>query len=86
MPDFRERFTTGSRVRVVPKVALETFKRAWRFHHPLTNQQIEFGGALAMVKEIVPYHGGDVLYVLDSVPGIWHEVCLTLAGYDDTPG
>jgi hypothetical protein len=23
------------------------------------------------------YHGGDVLYVLEGIPGVWHESCLT---------
>ena len=26
------------------------------------------------------YHGGDVLYVLENVPGTWHEDCLRRAG------
>ena len=26
------------------------------------------------------YHGGDALYELEGVPGVWHEVCLRKAG------
>jgi hypothetical protein len=22
------------------------------------------------------YHGGDVLYTLDDIPGTWHEACM----------
>jgi alkylation response protein AidB-like acyl-CoA dehydrogenase len=32
------------------------------------------------------YLGGDVLYVLDGVPGIWHEVCLLAPPSDDVAG
>jgi hypothetical protein len=26
--------------------------------------------------EVGFYHGGDVLYTLDGIPGLWHEQCL----------
>jgi hypothetical protein len=86
MSGYRERFPTGSRVRVALIGALETFRRAWRFHHPLTDQQIEYAGTVATVKDVGFYHGGDVLYVLDGVPGIWHEVCLLAPPSDDVAG
>jgi hypothetical protein len=28
------------------------------------------------VAAIGYYHGGDVLYTLNDIPGIWHEQCL----------
>jgi len=63
-------------VRVVPKPALEDFLRTWKLHHPLMPEQLEFGGRTAKVLKSGMYHGGDVLYELDGIPGIWHEQCL----------
>jgi hypothetical protein len=34
--------------------------------------QMRFG----RVKEVSFYHGGDQLYILENLPGIWHEQCL----------
>jgi hypothetical protein len=31
------------------------------------------------VDEVAFYHGGDVLYTLHAMPGLWHEVCLRAA-------
>jgi hypothetical protein len=52
------------------------FKRSWKYHHPLSEEQVRTGGALDRVKAVSFYHGGDVLYELEATPGIWHEVCL----------
>jgi len=76
MPPYHERFPVGSRVTVAPRERLEEFIRTWRFHHPLTAQQLSFAGRGATVREVSFYHGGDVLYTLDSVPGLWHEQCI----------
>lgn len=35
-----------------------------------------------MVEKVGFYHGGDPLYKLDGVPGVWHEECLE-AAYSD---
>jgi len=35
-----------------------------------------FAGSEAKVLTVGFYHGGDVLYTLKGVPGIWHELCL----------
>jgi len=40
---------------------------------------MEYAEATANVKEVSFYHGGDVLYVLENVPGIWHEFSLESA-------
>ena len=37
---------------------------------------MQYAGATAIVKEVSFYHGGDQLYVLENVPGIWNEPCL----------
>ena len=69
-------FPAGSKVRVVDKTALEAFARDWRYHHRLQPEQMEYAGITATVREVSFYHGGDQLYVLENVPGIWNEPCL----------
>ena len=35
-----------------------------------------FAGKAARVADVGFYHGGDVLYGLEGIPGTWHEACL----------
>ena len=63
-------------MRIVDRVRLEEFRRIWRYHHPLADEQMPFSGSKAQVKSVVFYHGGDELYTLDGIPGISHECCL----------
>ena len=69
----------GSVLRVVDRALLEEFFRTWRYHHKLAPEQLEFAGSSGRVIWIGAYHGGDMLYTLDTIPGIWHERCLTAA-------
>lgn len=69
----------GTVVRVVDRPLLEEFYRTWRYHHKLTPEQLEFAGSSGRVASIGVYHGGDMLYTLENIPGIWHESCLTNA-------
>ena len=48
----------------------------WKYHHKLQPEQLAHADALAEVEKVGFYHGGDVLYNLKNVPGIWHEQCL----------
>jgi hypothetical protein len=82
---YQEKYPKGSRVCVKDRAALEVFMRNWRYHHPLQNEQILFAGQTGEVKEVVFYHGGDVLYQINGIPGLWHEECLT-AGPDRVEG
>jgi hypothetical protein len=75
---YEARFPAGSMVRVISRSALEAFAREWKHHHKLRPVQMEYAGATAAVKEVSFYHGGDQLYVLENVPGIWNEPCLEL--------
>jgi hypothetical protein len=75
---YKAKFPKGSKVRIIPTDALETFARDWKFHHKLRPEQMEYAGATAIVKEVSFYHGGDQLYVLENIPGIWNEPCLEL--------
>jgi hypothetical protein len=76
MPPYQERFPVGTSVAVASRERLEEFARTWRFHHPLSAEQLSYAGRAATVREVSFYHGGDVLYTLDGVPGIWHEQCV----------
>ena len=73
-------FPIGSTVRVVDRRDLEKFMAEWALHNPRRAEQLEFGGRLATVREVGYYHGGDEVYTLDGLPGVWHEVCLRAAG------
>ena len=71
------KYRRGLTVRVAPRSALEAFLRpTWKLHHPLLPEQLEYGGLTGKVLWTAMYHGGDVLYELEGIPGIWHEQCL----------
>lgn len=76
MPPYNEQFPVGTRVQIAPQERLDEFKRSWRYHHPLTAEQLAFAGQPAVVRKVGFYHGGDVLYELEGIPGMWHEQCL----------
>jgi len=79
VPPYKEQFPAGSRVRVKPRSFLEQFQREWKYHHPVSNEQLDFAGVTDTVKGAGFYHGGDVLYTLFETPGTWHEGCLESA-------
>jgi LSD1 subclass zinc finger protein len=42
----------------------------------LQTEQIDFADRETVIGESMMYHGGDILYTLRDVPGIWHPECL----------
>ncbi len=76
MAPYREEFPKGSLVRIPDRTTLERFKAEWKYHHKLSSEQLEYAGREAKVINIGYYHGGDVLYTLEGIPGIWNEECL----------
>ena len=78
-PNYQEVFQVGTKVRIVSKSKLEDFARTWKYHHKLQPEQMEYAGTQSTVKSVGFYHGGDSLYVLEGIPGIWHEACLETA-------
>ena len=75
---YEAEYPVGSSVRVAPRdMLLEFMRPKWRFHHPLQPEQLECAGRVARVKDVSFYHGGDELYELVDIPGIWHEDCLS---------
>ena len=73
MKPYKESFPEGSQVRIVDRLALDQFRRTWKFHNPLKSEQMAFAGVTAKVANVSFYHGGDPLYVLEGIPGFWHE-------------
>jgi hypothetical protein len=76
MEAYKATFPVGTNVRIASKDRLEKHRREWKYHHKLQTTQLAFGESTATVKEVSFYHGGDQLYVLENIPGIWHEELL----------
>lgn len=73
------KFRDGHVVRIAERSVLDSFARTWSYHHPLQSEQLRFAGTAAKVRASFMYHGGDVLYELEGVPGTWHERLLSAA-------
>jgi hypothetical protein len=82
MAAYKEDFSVGSKVRISDALRLQEFERTWKYHHKLNPEQLAYAGTTAEVEKVSFYHGGDVLYELRSIPGIWHEQCLGSATTD----
>jgi hypothetical protein len=78
MPPYQEKYAVGTKVKVVSRERLEAFQQNWKYHNKLTTAQLAYANRLTEVAATSFYHGGDVLYELKEVPGIWHEECLEL--------
>lgn len=72
-------FPVGTRVMVRDLEYLQKFHDSWKLHNRLLPEQLKYAGETAVVKDIAFYHGGDELYTLDGIPGVWHEHCLIVA-------
>jgi len=76
---YKEKFPKGSAVKIASRPFLEDFLRTWKYHHKLQPDQLNYADQIAQVEKVGFYHGGDVLYNLNDIPGIWHEECLEAA-------
>ena len=76
MKQYEPAFEVGDRVRIADRGTLDKFRRKWKFHNPLQPEQLEYAGREATIARGGIYHGGDIIYQLVEVPGIWHEDCL----------
>jgi hypothetical protein len=70
-------FEIGTEVRIADRAFLEEFLEAGQYHNELEPEQLEYAGRQAKVKEVSFFHGGDEIYTLEGIPGVWHEECLT---------
>lgn len=73
---YQGEFPDGSTVKIADRAFLESFLKTWKFHNKLDQDQLNYEDKIVKVKSVGFYHGGDVLYQLEGVPGIWHEQCL----------
>jgi hypothetical protein len=77
---YNAEFPKGSKVKTAERAFLEGFLQSWTLHNKLEPTQLEFAESVAVVASVDFYHGGDELYELEGVPGIWHEECLRPGG------
>lgn len=73
---YKEAFPVGSKVYIADRAFLDEFKRTWEYHHKLRPEQLTYAGRQTTVAEVGFYHGGDPVYTLSDVPGLWLEQCL----------
>jgi hypothetical protein len=76
---YNEEFPKGSTVKIADRAFLAAFLEEWQRHNRLEPDQLEYAGRLAEVDSVGFYYGGDELYRLKNIPGIWHEQCLRVA-------
>jgi len=76
MPPYSASFPEGTRTQIAALPTLAEFQRSWKFHHPLQPDQLAYAGKVSVVERVGYYHGGDALYWLEGLPGVWHECCL----------
>lgn len=76
---YKAEFPQGSTVKIASRSFLEEFLETWKFHNKLEPEQLDYAGQIAEVEFVGFYHGGDELYRLKGIPGIWHEQCLEAA-------
>ncbi len=76
---YKEEFSKGSAVRIADRAFLESFFQTWKLHNRLEPEQLNYANQIVEVESVGFYHGGDELYKLKGVPGIWHEQCLQAA-------
>ena len=73
---YNEEFPVGTKVQIANRESLEKFIAEWKLHNPLTVEQLNFANKIAVIKKVGFYHGGDELYTLVAIPGLWHEINL----------
>ena len=70
-------FEVGTEVRIADRAFLEEFLEAGQYHNELEPEQLEYAGRTAKVQKVSFFHGGDEIYALEGIPGVWHEECLS---------
>jgi hypothetical protein len=70
-------FEVGTEVRIADRAFLEEFLEAGQYHNELEPEQLESAGRTAKVLNVSFFHGGDEIYTLEGIPGVWHEECLS---------
>ncbi len=73
---YKAEFPIGTTVRIKSRNDLEHFKNAWKHHHPIQDAKLSFADMEAIIEDVSFYHGGDELYSLKGISGLWHKACL----------
>jgi hypothetical protein len=76
---YQPTFPEGAMVRIADRAFVENFLATWKYHHRLQAEQLAYANREPAVEKIGYDHGGDQLYNLVGIPGIWHERCLRAA-------
>jgi hypothetical protein len=76
---YKEAFPAGTKVRIADQAFLKDFAATWKYHHKLQPEQLAYAERVAKVKGVAFYHGGDPIYTLEGIPGVWLEQCLRVA-------
>jgi hypothetical protein len=76
MPNYHSAFNGSENVSIADIEALREFQKTWKWHHPLSDEQLAYAGKHDWIKIVSYYHGGTPLYEFASIPGFWHESCL----------
>jgi hypothetical protein len=77
---YREKYPVGRLVNIARRDVLEDFMRTWKLHNRLQPEQLDHAGKTGRIKSVGVYHGGDVLYEIEGIPGVWYEQCLEASG------
>jgi hypothetical protein len=73
---YSETFPKDSKVKIANRSFLENFLKTWTLHTKLMPEQLSYADQIAEVESVGFYHGGDELYKLKGISGIWHKQCL----------
>jgi len=73
---YREEYPVGTEVRIADRRVLEDFIERWKLHNKLQPEQLDYASKTGTIKSVGFYHGGDELYQVEGIPGVWHECCL----------
>jgi hypothetical protein len=77
---YKEAFPAGTKVRIADRVFLNDSMESWKYHHKLLPEQLACADPVTTIETAGFYHGGDPVYELAGIPGVWLEQCLRSAG------
>lgn len=70
---YNSEVAVGSLVKIADRETFEHFVKTWEYHNKLQPEQLDNHDRVARVEDAGVYHGGDELYRLEGIPGIWQE-------------
>ncbi len=72
-------FPVGTTVKIANRKFLEDFLEAGQYHNELEPEQLDYADRKTTVAKVEFFTGGDEIYTLEGIPGVWHEECLSHA-------